>query len=91
MIPQTLVSSALAAALSLGVVAEAQAQDKPKEKCYGIASAGQNDCASLSGSHSCAGQSKASNAPEDWRYVAKGACAKMGGMSPEQARAKLKK
>lgn len=50
-----------------------------KEKCYGIAKAGKNDCASSSGSHSCAGQSKIDNAPDEWRYVAKGTCDLLGG------------
>jgi uncharacterized membrane protein len=77
---QTLLSSALAAALSLGVVAQAQAQDKAaKEKCFGIAKAGQNDCASASGGHSCAGQSKVDNGADEWKYVAKGTCEKAGG------------
>ena len=78
---QSLVSSALAAALSLGLVAQAQAADDKaaKEKCYGIAKAGQNDCANLTGSHSCAGQSKVDNGAEEWKYVAKGSCEKMGG------------
>ncbi|MCY4744313.1 DUF2282 domain-containing protein [Pelomonas sp. UHG3] len=77
---QALVSSALAAALSLGLVAQAEAQDKAaKEKCYGVAKAGQNDCASANGSHSCAGQAKMDNDPNEWKYVAKGTCEKSGG------------
>lgn len=88
---QALVSSALAAALSLGLVAQAQAQDKAKEKCYGIAKAGQNDCANLGGSHSCAGQSKVDNGPDEWKYVAKGTCKAAGGMSADEAKARLKK
>ncbi len=76
----TVVSSALAAALSLGLVAQAQAQDKAaKEKCYGVAKAGQNDCGSANGSHSCAGQAKTDNDPNEWKYVAKGTCEKEGG------------
>lgn len=89
---QALVSSALAAALSLGLVAHAQAEDKAaKEKCYGIAKAGQNDCGSLSGSHSCAGQAKADNAADEWKHVAKGSCKSAGGMTADEAKAKLKK
>lgn len=89
---QALVSSALAAALSLGLVAQAQAQDKAaKEKCYGIAKAGQNDCSSLSGSHSCAGLAKADNVADEWKYVAKGSCKSAGGMTADEAKAKLKK
>ncbi|MEO3713454.1 MULTISPECIES: BufA1 family periplasmic bufferin-type metallophore [Roseateles] len=85
-------STALAAALALGLVQQAQAEDKgAKEKCYGIAKAGQNDCANLNGSHSCAGQATTNNAPEEWRYVAKGSCKSQGGLSTEEARAKMKK
>lgn len=60
-----------------------------KEKCYGIAQAGQNDCASFSGLHSCAGQTKASNDIADWKYVAKGTCAGMKGLTAAQAKAKI--
>lgn len=72
----------LAAALAglAAATANVQAADAEKEKCYGISKAGANDCASTSGSHSCAGQAKADNDPKDWKYVAKGTCEKMGGM-----------
>ena len=49
------------------------------EKCFGIAMAGKNDCASKTGSHSCAGQSKTDKDANDWKYVEKGTCATMGG------------
>ncbi|MEI7464945.1 MAG: DUF2282 domain-containing protein [Burkholderiales bacterium] len=89
---QTIVSTALAAALALGLVGQAAAQDKSaKEKCYGIAKAGMNDCANLSGTHSCAGQAKTDGASDDWKYVAKGTCAKEGGLAAEEAKAKMKK
>jgi uncharacterized membrane protein len=83
-----IVSSALASVLALGLAGNAAAQDKAKEKCYGVAKAGQNDCADLSGSHSCAGQTKADKAAGDWKYVAKGTCKDMGGMSAEEAKMK---
>jgi uncharacterized membrane protein len=83
-----IVSSALATALTLGLAGTAAAQDKAKEKCYGIAKAGQNDCANLSGTHSCAGQAKTDNAPDEWKYVAKGTCKQMKGMTAEEAKAK---
>ena len=57
-----------------------------KEKCYGIAKAGQNDCANLSGSHSCAGQAKVDTDPGEWRYVAKGTCKDLKGMTAEEAK-----
>ncbi|HSW05832.1 DUF2282 domain-containing protein [Aquabacterium sp.] len=86
-----ILSSALASALALGLVGQASAQAKEKEKCYGIAKAGQNDCANLSGSHSCAGQSKADMGADEWKYVAKGSCVNMKGMTEEEAKAKAKK
>jgi uncharacterized membrane protein len=86
-----IVSSALASALALGLVGQAAAQAKEKEKCYGIAKAGQNDCANLSGSHSCAGQSKVDMAPDEWKYVAKGTCKDMKGLTETEAKAKAKK
>ena len=91
-------SSALASVLAMGLLSAASAasahdagEEKGKEKCYGIAKAGSNDCASLSGSHSCAGQSKNAMAVDDWNYVAKGTCAKLGGKSLEEAKAAMKK
>lgn len=86
---QHIVLAAVAAALALGAAPAAQAQ--AKEKCYGIAKAGQNDCANLSGTHSCAGQSKTDNAPEEWKYVPKGQCKSMSGLTADEAKAKLKK
>ena len=81
-------SSALASVLAMGLLSTAQAQDKPaeKEKCFGVAKAGANDCANLSGTHSCAGQSKSAMAADEWNYVAKGSCAKMGGKSMDEAK-----
>jgi uncharacterized membrane protein len=85
-------SSALASVLALGLLGSAQAADeKAKEKCFGIAKAGQNDCANASGSHSCAGQSKVDNGPDEWKYVAKGTCAKLGGKTAEPAKDATKK
>lgn len=84
-------SSALASILALCLVGNAAAQAAPKEKCYGIAKAGQNDCANLAGTHSCAGQSKADGEVGEWKYVAKGSCKAMGGLSAEEAKAKLAK
>ena len=86
------VSAALLAALAL-LAGPAQAQtmgDKPsgKEKCYGVAKAGQNDCSNLSGSHSCAGQAKVAMDATEWRYVPAGTCKKLKGLSVEEAQAK---
>jgi uncharacterized membrane protein len=81
-----IVSSALASVLALGLLSPAAAQDAGKEKCFGIAKAGQNDCANLSGTHSCAGQSKVDMAKDEWKYVAKGTCKQMMGSTMEEAK-----
>jgi uncharacterized membrane protein len=57
-----------------------------KENCFGIAKAGQNDCANLSGTHSCAGQSKVDMDKAEWKYVAKGTCKDMKGMTLDEAK-----
>lgn len=78
---QTTIQAAVAGLLALGLAASAVAQPVPpqpgKDKCWGIAKAGQNDCAA--GKHACAGQSKADNDPASWKYVEKGSCEKLGG------------
>jgi uncharacterized membrane protein len=77
---QSIIRSALLGLVALGVTgattAQAQ-QSTPKEKCYGVSKAGQNECAA--GKNSCAGTSKVDNDPAAWKLVAKGTCEKMGG------------
>ena len=86
---RALIAAAAASLLStLMIAAPAVAQEK--EKCYGIAVAGQNDCANLAGTHSCAGQSKLSNDVGEWKYVAKGTCASMKGLTADAAKEKAK-
>jgi uncharacterized membrane protein len=76
-----LLHSAVAGLIALGFAQAASAQQQPasgdKEKCYGIAKAGANDCGTAT--HTCAGQSKKSNAPDEWKYVPKGTCGQAGG------------
>lgn len=88
------ISSALASALSMGLatITAAHAMDKAgdKDACYGIAKAGQNDCGNLSGSHACAGMAKVDNDPGEWKYVPKGTCKQMKGMTADEAKAMLK-
>ena len=87
-----MITTAAASLMSLAMLTSpAMAQDAAKEKCFGIAKAGQNDCANLAGTHSCAGQAKVDNDKGEWKYVAAGTCAKMGGLSLEQAKAAGKK
>jgi uncharacterized membrane protein len=75
----------IAAALASACAASSAQANPPmkgpagKEACYGIAKAGQNDCASADGSHGCAGQAKTDKAANEFKFVAKGTCEKVGG------------
>lgn len=73
------IASAVAGALSLAA-GPAVAQSQASFKCYGIAKAGQNDCANAAKTHSCAGMSKVDYDLGEWKAVAsKDDCLKMGG------------
>jgi len=85
---QLLASAALAVTIATTVAVPAQAASK--EKCYGIAMAGQNDCANLAGTHSCAGQSSLDNDFGEWKLVAKGTCEDLGGLLKADAKKKYK-
>lgn len=86
---RAMIAATAAAVMSLTVLSlPAAAQEK--EKCFGIAKAGQNDCASVSGGHSCAGQSKVDMDKTEWKYVAKGTCKDMKGLSLDEAKMQKK-
>ena len=53
-----------------------------KEKCYGIAKAGKNDCAAGEGT-SCAGTSTVDYQGNAWKYTAPGECEAIGGSLTE--------
>jgi uncharacterized membrane protein len=72
-----LLHTAVAGVIALAAAQPGEAQDKDKEKCYGIAKAGQNDCGTAT--HTCAGKATKDNAPDEWKYVPKGTCEKAGG------------
>ena len=79
-----LLQSAVAGVLALGIAPAAHADDSksaPKEKCYGIAKAGQNDCGTSR--HTCAGKATRDNAADEWKYVPKGTCEKLGGKTAQ--------
>ena len=86
---KTLITASLAAVLSVGAISTAQAAGK--EKCYGIAKAGQNDCANLAGTHSCAGHATKDNDIGEWKAVAKGTCKDLGGYTQKEAKEMFKK
>jgi uncharacterized membrane protein len=73
-----IVQSAIAGLIALGAAQAAGAQAATeREKCYGVAKAGQNDCGTAT--HTCAGKATRDNAPDEWKYVPRGTCEKMGG------------
>jgi uncharacterized membrane protein len=75
-----LISTAVTSLLAFGVVNLAQAADDANtEKCYGIAKAGKNDCAS--NGHACSGQSKTTADKKDWIKVPTGTCERIVGGS----------
>jgi uncharacterized membrane protein len=77
---ERILHAALAGLIAVGFAAQAAAADEKageKEKCYGIAKAGQNDCGTAQ--HTCAGKAKKDGAADEWKYVAKGTCDKLGG------------
>ena len=65
---------ALGAALTLAS-ASVHAQNADKEKCYGVALKGKNDCAAGAGT-TCAGTSKMDHQGNAWSLVPKGTCEK---------------
>jgi uncharacterized membrane protein len=85
-------SLAIAGALSSALAmtgTSAQAQQVAKEKCYGVALKGQNDCAAGPGT-TCAGTSKVDYQGNSWKLVPKETCAKTttplgpGSLAPVQ-------
>ena len=82
------IATAISGALALaGVLAQnASAADAAcKEKCYGVAQSGKNDCAA--NGHACAGQSKSASNGSEWIYVPTGTCERLvgGSMTPKKA------
>jgi uncharacterized membrane protein len=73
-------AASLAAMALVATVSGASAQSAAgaKEKCYGVALKGMNDCAAGAGT-SCAGSSTVDYQGNAWKYVAKDTCMKMGG------------
>ncbi|MTW09827.1 DUF2282 domain-containing protein [Pseudoduganella eburnea] len=66
----------IAATLAIALCASAAHAAEPKkemEKCYGVAKAGQNDCAAGPGT-SCAATSKVDYQGDAWMLVEKGTC-----------------
>ena len=77
----TTLQAAVAGLFALGFAASASAQTAPPagdtETCFGVAKAGQNDCATAK--HACATMAKVDKDATDYKYVAKGTCVNIGG------------
>lgn len=78
---------AVAGAMLAAVAASVRHDGKgavERERCYGIARAGQNECANAV--HSCAKQAKVDSDPREWLGVPKGTCTRLaGGVMEERA------
>jgi uncharacterized membrane protein len=81
-------SLALTAALGLAS-SPAIADDAAKEKCFGVALKGKNDCAAGAGT-TCAGTSKMDHQANAWKLVPKGTCEKMPSPSSPTGFGQLK-
>ena len=93
---QTLATQTTAAALALALGAAlslahapAQAQGADKEKCYGVAMKGKNDCAAGPGT-TCAGTSTRDYQGNAWKLVAKGTCEQTASATSPTGKGQLK-
>lgn len=71
---------AVSAVLAIGTTqAETMQANAPQglEKCYGIVKAGMNDCGTAN--HSCGGESKLDQDPQEWVLVPTGLCTRIAG------------
>lgn len=68
--------AALSTSAALAQTAMPDAKAAAKERCYGVAMAGKNDCAAGPGT-TCAGTSKMDYQGNAWKYVPAGTCASM--------------
>lgn len=92
--PRALPAAALALAFAAAVSAfpaSAQQTDKDmaKEKCFGVAMKGKNDCAAGAGT-TCAGTSKMDHQGNAWSYVPKGTCESMTSKTSPSGHGMLK-
>jgi uncharacterized membrane protein len=81
-------SMALGAALTMAP-ATAAAQDADKEKCYGVAMKGKNDCKAGAGT-TCAGTSTKDHQGNAWSLVPKGTCEKTASKTSPTGMGQLK-
>ncbi len=73
--PTLSLGASLACVLTMAAATGAHAEDQ-MEKCFGVALAGQNDCAAGPGT-TCAGTSKVDYQGNSWKLVPAGTCLTM--------------
>ena len=79
---KTLIAAAITGALALGTLSlSSTVSADEKEKCYGVAKAGQNDCETANSS--CAGTSTMDDQGDAFVLVPAGVCQKLTGSSLE--------
>lgn len=84
------ISLALAYALASALATLPAAAEEDKEKCYGVALKGENDCAMRPGT-TCAGTSKTDYQGDAWKLVPKGTCTSIetpkgnGSLEPKES------
>jgi len=84
---QTAIAGMVAALSATAASAHDPEAPEGQEKCYGVAKTGQNDCGTAT--HACAGMAARDNLPDEWKFVPKGTCTKLGGMlTPGKSKAK---
>ncbi len=83
-------AAALILTLSTSFIAlPVAAQPADKEKCFGVALKGKNDCAAGAGT-TCAGTSKVDYQGNAWSLVPKGTCEKTASMTSPTGQGQLK-
>lgn len=75
LVSKAVLAASFASAISLLSLPQASAGGE-KEKCYGVALKGQNDCAAGAGT-TCAGTSAIDYQGNSWKLVPKGTCTTM--------------
>ena len=81
---KALISAAISGALALGTMSlSTTVSADDMERCYGVAKAGKNDCATSNSS--CAGTSTTDDQTDAFVMVPKGLCEKLTGGSTESS------
>lgn len=90
-LPAAVLALALSAAFAATPVAAQSdaAKTADKEKCFGVALKGKNDCAAGPGT-TCAGTSKVDHQGNAWSYVPKGTCGQVASKTSPTGFGQLK-